>query len=101
MANLFVLDLTYVADVELVDEHMEAHRAHLRRHYANGTFLASGRKEPRTGGIVLARGERADIEAVVESDPFTVHGVTRCTITEFIPTMTAHALQDYRVDNPA
>ncbi|MGO8557665.1 hypothetical protein ACC724_38700 [Rhizobium ruizarguesonis] len=30
---------------------------------------------PRTGGVILAIGERAAIEAYVAADPFTLHGV--------------------------
>lgn len=96
MPRLFVLDLTYVADLADVDVHLEAHREYLRRHYADGTFLASGRKEPRTGGVIWARGERARIEQVVAQDPFTVHGVARYEVTEFVPTMTADVLASLR-----
>ena len=50
MAHFFVLDLTYVAGLDLVEQHLEAHRDYLTHNYAAGHFLASGRKEPRTGG---------------------------------------------------
>lgn len=97
MANLFVLDITYLADVSEVDRHMAEHREFLREHYADGTLLASGRKEPRTGGIILARGAREDIEKLVAADPFSIHGVARYEVTEFIPTMTADLLAPVRV----
>lgn len=98
MANMFVLDITYRADVTEIDRHMAAHRDFLRTYYADGTLLASGRKEPRTGGIILAHGDRAHVEEMVAADPFTVHGVAEYTVTEFIPTMTAEALAGFRVD---
>lgn len=94
MAHLFVLDLEYIAGLDLVEQHMDAHREYLAAHYADGTFLASGRKEPRTGGVILARGTRPEIEALTATDPFTIHGAATYTITEFIPTMTAGALAD-------
>ncbi|WP_169164327.1 YciI family protein [Cellulomonas taurus] len=84
--NCFVLDLSYLADVREIDALMPAHRAFLAPHYADGTFLLSGRKEPRTGGLILARGARDRIEAIVAQDPFTVAGVAAYTVTEFVPT---------------
>ena len=100
MAHLFVLDLTYVAGLELVERHMDGHRAYLAEHYADGTFLASGRKEPRTGGVILAQGNRAQIEALTSTDPFVVHGAALYSVTEFLPTMTAQALEQFAEPAP-
>lgn len=61
--------------------------------YDSGTFLASGRKMPRTGGIVLARGSRETIEAMVAADPFTIHGVADYEITEFHASRAAPGLE--------
>lgn len=75
---------------------MDGHREFLRRNYDAGVFLASGRKEPRTGGIILATGDRAAIEEIIESDPFKYHGVTAYSITEFLPTTTGPQLEAFR-----
>lgn len=96
MTRLFVLDLHYVADLAEIDALLEPHRDYLARQYDAGVFLASGRKEPRTGGVILATGEREAIEAVVRTDPFAVHGVATYEITEFLPTMTAPVLEELR-----
>lgn len=96
MTHLFVLDLTYIAGLELVEEHLQSHRDHLAENYEKGNFLASGRKEPRTGGVILAQGERQEIQDLVDSDPFSIHGIAQYTVTEFIPTMTVHALKKFR-----
>lgn len=93
--SLFVLDLTYIANIDDVDRHIEAHREFLKRHYADGTFLASGRKEPRTGGVILASGERSEIEKIITRDPFHAEGVARYAITEFHPSITGQALAAY------
>ncbi|MCK7612178.1 YciI family protein [Roseibium sediminicola] len=88
--NLFVIDLTYRADLSEIDRLLEAHRDFLKQHYAIGVFLASGPKVPRNGGIILAQGEsREAIERVVEQDPFKAEGVADYSITEFSPVMTA------------
>jgi len=48
----------------MIDAEMRAHVAWLRTHYASGTFLASGRKVPRDGGVILAIGhDRAQIHS--------------------------------------
>jgi uncharacterized protein YciI len=92
VASLFVLDLTYVVDLPEVERHMDGHREFLQRNYDAGLFLASGRKQPRTGGVILATGDRATIEAAIEADPFKRHGIATYTVTEFLPTMTASPL---------
>ena len=51
---MFVLELTYTAPESRVDEFLAEHVAWLDRQYAAGVFLASGRKVPRDGGIILA-----------------------------------------------
>ena len=58
-----------------------------------GWFLASGRKVPRTGGVILAIGERAGIEAYVAADPFTIHGIAEYEITELAVTTVVEGLE--------
>lgn len=93
---MFILSLTYVKPQEEADRLMEPHMAWVQQGYDTGMFLASGRKVPRTGGVILARGERADIEAFVADDPFAVHGVADYDITEVALTRTADGLESLR-----
>ena len=68
---MFVIELIYKADLAQIDAAMKAHVAWLRTHYAAGTFVVSGRKVPRDGGIILALGKsRDEIEAIMREDPF-------------------------------
>jgi uncharacterized protein YciI len=100
--SCFVLELTYVAPLDRIDAVMPEHIAWLDTHYATGVFLASGRKVPRNGGIILAAGEdRKTIEELVRSDPFWVAKVAEYTVTEFVPTKTAPALEQYRQQLPS
>lgn len=97
---MFVMELTYTAPIEAVEEQMDAHIAWLDGHYAAGVFLASGRKVPRDGGVVLAGGvSRAEIEKIAAGDPFTMAGVCEYRITEFIATKTSTDLAAVR-ENP-
>jgi uncharacterized protein YciI len=81
---MFVIELVYKADLAAIDAHMAAHVIFLKKYYAAGNFLVSGRKIPRDGGIILAVGKnRRQIEAIVEEDPFCKHGLADFRIVEF------------------
>jgi uncharacterized protein YciI len=82
--HAFVIELTYTAPLAQIDASMRAHMAFLKRQYAAGRFLASGRQVPRTGGIILALGEsREQVEALVREDPFVAQGLAQARIVEF------------------
>jgi uncharacterized protein YciI len=81
---MFVIELTYKAPLTEIDAHMKSHVAFLKKYYAAGNFLVSGRKIPREGGIILALGESRDqIQAMIEEDPFFRHGLADFRIVEF------------------
>jgi len=81
---VFVIELVYKADLKQIDAHMRPHMAFLKKHYAAGTFLVSGRKVPRDGGIILATAKtRAEIEAIASEDPFCKLGLAEARIVEF------------------
>ena len=81
---MFVIELTYKADLAAIDASMRPHMAFLKKHYAAGTFLVSGRKVPRDGGIILAVGEsREQIEALMREDPFCSRGLADFRVIEF------------------
>ncbi|BAU87224.1 YCII-related protein [Streptomyces laurentii] len=99
---MFVLELTYTAPIERIDELIPAHRTWLEARYAEGVFLASGRKEPREGGVILAGGVgRSEIEMIVATDPFSVAGVCTYRIMEFLATKTVKELAPFRDELPA
>ncbi len=90
---MFILSLTYVKPNEEADKVMEPHMAWVKQGYDSGMFLASGRKVPRTGGVILAKGNRAEIEAYVAADPFTAHGVAQYEVTEVALTTVVEGLE--------
>jgi len=94
---VFVLLLTYVRPLAAVDALMREHVAWLDEHYAAGRFLVSGRRIPRTGGVIVARGDdRAEIEALVSSDRFVAAGVATCEVIRFRASQTAPGLEGLR-----
>lgn len=81
---MFVIELTYKAELTEIDAHMTAHVKFLKKYYASGNFLLSGRKIPRDGGIILAVGKsRQQIEAIIQEDPFHARGLADFRIIEF------------------
>jgi uncharacterized protein YciI len=84
LRDMFVIELEYVVDLARIDAHMRAHVAFLKKYYASGNFLVSGRKVPREGGIIIAVGEsREKIQAIIEEDPFYSQGLAKFRIIEF------------------
>ena len=87
---MFIVSLTYKRPIEEIDAHLDAHVAYLKQEYAKGSFIASGRKVPRTGGIILSKlGTRDALEAILARDPFHSAGIADYEITEFVPSMVA------------
>ncbi|MGH9173402.1 MAG: YciI family protein [Vicinamibacterales bacterium] len=91
---MFVIELVYKADLARIDAHMTAHVKFLKKYYASGNFLVSGRKIPRDGGIILAVGKsRREIEAIVHEDPFFEHDLADFRIIEFRASQRADDIQ--------
>lgn len=64
---------------------MADHVKFLRKYYKQNVFVASGRKVPRTGGIILALAKsKEEIESIIAEDPFYTHKLAEFTITEFL-----------------
>jgi uncharacterized protein YciI len=98
---MFVIELVYKADLAEIDAHMAAHVRFLKKYYAAGHFLVSGRKIPRDGGIILAVGKsRQDIEAIVREDPFCARGLAEWRVVEFRASQRADDIQ-HRIDTYA
>lgn len=91
---MFVVELIYKAPLTDIDAHMRAHVAFLKKYYAAGNFLVSGRKVPRDGGIIIAVADsRDEIEAIVRQDPFCARGLADFRITEFRASQRADDIQ--------
>ena len=71
--------------LEQLDLHMAAHVKFLHKYYKMNVFVASGRKVPRTGGIILALAKSKDeVELIMNSDPFVKNKLAEYSITEFL-----------------
>ena len=91
---MFVIELTYKASLVEIDASMAAHVKFLKKYYAAGNFLISGRKIPRDGGIIVAVGKsRRQIEIIVREDPFYERGLADFRIIEFRASQRADDIQ--------
>jgi uncharacterized protein YciI len=91
---MYIVELTYLAPLSAIDEAMKAHVAFLNRNYAAGIFIASGRKVPRDGGIIVATGtNREALEQLMQQDPFCSRGLATFRIIEFRVSQRAADLQ--------
>jgi uncharacterized protein YciI len=97
--TVFLLIVSYTAPFTEVDAILADHLAFVGDHYADGTFLVSGRQVPRTGGFILAKGDdRAAIERLIATDPFVTGDVATYTVLEVEPTRAAAAWQPALLD---
>jgi uncharacterized protein YciI len=90
---MFIISLTYIKPLEEVDALIEEHVEYLKKQYSLGNFIVSGRKVPRTGGVILASASsREEIKNIIALDPFYTYRIASYEITEFSPTMTMDEL---------
>jgi len=82
---MFVVVLTYVKPLDEIDAALDEHVRFLEHQYAAGVFVASGRRVPRTGGVIVASGcDRAALDAILAQDPFQREGLARYEVIEFV-----------------
>ncbi|AZB33855.1 YciI family protein [Chryseobacterium bernardetii] len=84
---MFIISLTYKVTIENVERHIPEHNSFLQKYYDSGLFIASGRKEPRTGGVIICKASsKNEVERIIKEDPFHIQQVADYYIIEFIPT---------------
>jgi len=88
---MFIVSLTYIVKLEKVDKLLPLHVDYLKKQYEKGNFIASGRKIPRTGGIILSKLNNLEkLQNILNEDPFKTNDVAKYDIQEFIPSMTGN-----------
>ncbi|GHN01683.1 hypothetical protein WSM22_31720 [Cytophagales bacterium WSM2-2] len=81
---MFIIDLHYIESLEKIDAHMTEHVKFLNKYYKLNVFVTSGRKVPRTGGIILAlTSSKEEVDRIMAEDPFCIHHLAEYKVTEF------------------
>jgi uncharacterized protein YciI len=92
----FVVDIHYLVPVEQLADILPAHRAFLQTGYDKGILLLSGPKEPRTGGLAIARSESLEeLQNFFSNDPYQLKNVATHSYTEFNPVLRQTWLEDW------
>jgi uncharacterized protein YciI len=82
---MYIISLTYKVAIEEVDSYLECHINYLNEQYQLGNFIASGRKVPRTGGVILSKlTNKEKLIEIVEKDPFFLNNLADYELIEFV-----------------
>lgn len=82
---LRLINIEYKVPFSEVEKHLLAHREYLQIYYDKGHFIASGPKDPKTGGMILAVGDIGFLNEVIKGDPFFTNDVADYNIISFDP----------------
>lgn len=94
--KFFIISLDYLVPMERVAEVVTEHRRFLDAGYERGWFLASGPRNPKTGGMIVARApSREALEAFLKDDPFQAQGIAAYHFVEFEPVKTHSTYADF------
>ena len=91
---MFLVDISFINMKKITPELTEKHRAYLATEYQKNNLLFGGRKEPRTGGLLIsAHSDKQSLCDMLDKDPFIQSGAVSYSITAFEPVMAAKAYQ--------
>jgi uncharacterized protein YciI len=80
----FIVEATYLAPFEKIQQVIPVHRAWLQKGYDLGLFLCSGPQHPPVGGFLVARAtSMSDLKTMFEEEPFNVARLASYTFKEF------------------
>ncbi|MFE0023276.1 YciI family protein [Amycolatopsis sp. NPDC059021] len=90
---MYIALLRYTAPTEEVDYALPDHSAWLRKQFARGLFLVSGKGTGNADQVILTRPlHRGKLDAVLATDPFVLQRLARYDVIEFSATRTAQEL---------
>lgn len=85
---MFLVDMNFTDVEKITAELTQQHRDYLVKEYENNKLMFGGRKEPRTGGIIISlHNEEQELREMLDSDPFVCQGLVNYSITKFTPVM--------------
>ena len=92
----FLVELTYLAPIEKIEEVLQEHRNFLQTGYDQNILLMSGPKNPREGGIIIAKEESMEkIQEFFKLDPYNKNNYADYKFVEFNPVKSQSFLKDW------
>lgn len=93
---MFLILLQYVRPLTAIDHYMDAHQAFLDKYFQRGNFIFSGKKQPRSGSLILCHAKNLrEVEAIISEDPFDQNSLAMYDIIEFQPTQCVSGLEEF------
>ena len=91
---MFIVILKYIKPLTEIEKFLEAHRSFLDKYYDFNDLVCSGPKNPRDGGVILARTkDRSALEKILDEDPFKINQIATYDIVEFTPVKFSKAFE--------
>lgn len=90
---MIIVELVYKKSLDEVNKFLNEHSRFLDKYYSSGIFIASGPKEPRDGGIIIAMTERSTLEELLKHDPFYQNEIAEYMLIEFHPSKCCEQLK--------
>ena len=85
LAQSVMADPLPVAAEDIPKIYIPMHEKHIAAGIAEGMVLLAGPKPAEGGGLMIARAEsREALDAFLARDPFTVYGLARFEVKEFL-----------------
>ena len=93
---MFILSLKYIKPLEEVDREIKSHIQYLEKYYSLQKFVCSGRKNPRSGGIILCNSKNMEeVKTIINEDSFYINKIAEYEIVEFLPTKYADGFERF------
>lgn len=80
---MVIVNITYTVELDKIEQKLEEHIEFLNKYYANNKFICSGRKNPRTGGVILCNADKEEVSEIIKEDPFYINKLGNYEIIEF------------------
>ncbi|AVB76947.1 YciI family protein [Methanococcus maripaludis] len=91
---MFIISVTYKKPIEVVEKYLAEHIEFLKKNYELQKLLASGRKVPRTGGVIISNVKtKEEVLDMLKDDPFYINEIYDYEIIEFTPSLTSKELE--------
>ncbi|BBM44108.1 hypothetical protein JMUB4039_0206 [Leptotrichia trevisanii] len=88
MKPIFVISTTYTKSLEEVGKFRQEHFDFIQKNIDAEKFIAGGRQNPPTGGLILAYNvTKAELEEILKEDPYYKNNLIETVITEFTPAL--------------
>ncbi|MEM6162095.1 YciI family protein [Erwinia sp. P6884] len=82
---MYIVFLNYTRPLDEVEAVLDAHLLWLDKYFDAGVFISAGRKEPRTGGMIMVKDiDRDRLNTILDEDPFQAvadYEVTKVNVT--------------------